>query len=88
MTRMDWRQNAACRGTDTELFFVSDARLIAKVARTYCAVCPVMDDCYAEALRFERSEQNINGVWAGLSASQRTKLHRARNRAAAIKRQA
>jgi WhiB family redox-sensing transcriptional regulator len=66
---MDWRELAACRGYDPELFFpVGDtwegkgnARR-AEVALAICADCPIREQCLADAL--ERGD-----VWAILGGT-------------------
>jgi WhiB family redox-sensing transcriptional regulator len=53
----DWRELAACRGADPELFFpVGDAwtgagnERRAELALAVCAVCPVQLECLSEAV--------------------------------------
>lgn len=53
-----WREQAACRGHDPEMWF-DTARLAAAVR--ICQDCPVATDCHALALRL----QPQHGVWAG-----------------------
>ncbi len=75
MTTMDWRAAAACRGTDTELFFpVSEfgpgAAQVAE-AKALCAECPVREDCLTSAYTQEF------GVWGGTTATERKKMRAA-----------
>jgi len=71
---MDWRQRAACRGIDTEVFFPS-ARygpLAASATRPACRVCdrcPVRRPCLAWALRHE-----VHGIWGGTTEKERRAL--------------
>ena len=74
-----WRESAACRDEDPELFFptegVSPNRAIA-----VCRRCPVVRPCLEYALRAEVAEW---GVWGGLSEPKRRKL-RGESRAGVI----
>jgi WhiB family transcriptional regulator, redox-sensing transcriptional regulator len=71
-----WREWAACRGMDSELFFAPDGeRGIAKrtrerAAKAVCAACPVREPCLAHALASEER----HGVWGGLSEKGRAAL--------------
>lgn len=69
----EWREDAACRSADPELFFSSSSRDI-EAARAYCASCPVREPCLGDAMDREES----NGVWGGMSEDER--------RAAAVRR--
>lgn len=72
----DWRDNAACRDADPDLFFpigttgpalrqVQEA--ILQEAIRICQTCPIQVRCLAWAL-----EQGvIDGVWGGTTAEQR-----------------
>ncbi|MFC7655469.1 WhiB family transcriptional regulator [Pseudonocardia benzenivorans] len=61
---MDWRDEAACRGEDSALFFpVGNAGpALAQTARAkaVCARCPVVESCRDWARAYEDS-----GVWGG-----------------------
>ena len=59
-----WRNRAACRGTDTNLWFDRSRRA---EALTYCRSCPVMNLCLDYGLRFEREF----GIWGGFTPTQR-----------------
>jgi WhiB family redox-sensing transcriptional regulator len=62
----DWRELAACRHTEPELFFpaFSGDRSQSQVecARAICAVCPVRREC----LRFALGTRQSYGVWGGI----------------------
>lgn len=62
-----WRQQAACRRADPELFFPVSASgpSLDQVARAkaICAACRVKRQCLAFALRTGQE----HGVWAGMS---------------------
>jgi WhiB family redox-sensing transcriptional regulator len=74
-----WRDDAACRGADLELFFpISDEA--AGPAKSICASCPVRDDCLEWAL----SSRQEDGVFGGMTPSERRRLRRRRRTAARI----
>jgi WhiB family transcriptional regulator, redox-sensing transcriptional regulator len=70
----DWRDQAACRGIDPELFFpignAGPALLQIGRAKQVCARCPVRMPCLDWALD---SGQEA-GVWGGTSEEQRRAL--------------
>lgn len=78
---MNWRESAACRFEDPELFFpvTEDGASLPQIerARRICHRCPVEQECRAWALR--RGE--ADGVWGGLTARQRKSLSPARTTA-------
>jgi WhiB family redox-sensing transcriptional regulator len=68
----DWRDRAACREEDPELFFPlgvgPKAHLQTLRAKAVCARCPVREECLASA-----TETGMNvGVWGGTSEEERT----------------
>lgn len=68
-----WREAAACAGTDNELFFpVGDEDSRAEQAKEICAGCPVLDECLQYALSTNQTE----GVWGGMTGSERRRLRR------------
>ena len=73
---MDWRQRAACRDHDPELFFPIGTTELALTqvdqAKAVCRRCEVRDDCLASAMH---SDQD-SGVWGGLSDDERRALKR------------
>ena len=74
--RPDWRDDAACREADPELFFpdrdIRSARAQLKTARLICRGCPVSATCLSWALA---SGQEA-GIWGGLTEDERRRLHR------------
>lgn len=84
VTDWDWQPLAACRGTDTTIFFhptfergaTRDARVAA--AKAICGRCPVLDRCREHALSVEEPY----GTWGGLDQYERVALIRARRRQA------
>lgn len=67
-----------CQVTDPELWFgqSGENRLDYKLAKQFCTRCPVVDVCLAYAL--EANE--LEGVWGGLSPSERTAMRTAQQR--------
>lgn len=65
-----WREEAACRGMDTSLWFAETASAQA-AAKSICAGCPVNAEC-REFGKFEPS-----GIWGGLGVRERQR-YRAR----------
>ena len=67
----NWRERAACRTLDPEIFFPSgstrDVERQKRAAKAVCAPCPVVASCLAEALRFD----SVDGVWGGMTAYER-----------------
>jgi WhiB family transcriptional regulator, redox-sensing transcriptional regulator len=72
----DWRDQAACRGLNPDLFF-PERGANAGLPKRVCAACPVRPDCLAESLA--ANEQF--GVWGGLSKLERRAIRAARNAA-------
>lgn len=71
-----WRQAAACRYADPDLFFpISSAGKAAEqiaIARTYCEHCLVARFCLDFALR----TRQVHGVWGGTTEEERSRLLR------------
>jgi WhiB family redox-sensing transcriptional regulator len=66
-----WRDRAACKDMETDLFFAEQGENHkVKAAKAVCAGCPVVHDCLHEALKIS----DLPGVWGGLSFSQRRSL--------------
>jgi WhiB family redox-sensing transcriptional regulator len=72
----DWRDHAACRDADPELFFpdgdVRSARAQAKAAKLICRRCPVSATCLSWALASGLEA----GIWGGLTEDERHRLRR------------
>ena len=72
----DWRDDAACRDADPELFFpdgdIRSARAQVKTAKLICRGCPVSAACLNWALA---SGQQA-GIWGGLTEDDRKRLAR------------
>ena len=66
-----WREEARCRGIDGAKFFpmTEDPQHTAP-AKAICGDCPVMAEC----LVFSVVTSQPDGIWGGLTSSERTKL--------------
>ena len=65
-----WRDDAACAGTDTEVFFpIEKAVKDVDRALTFCTSCPVRDLCLQEALSMPPGLDY--GIWGGTTRTQR-----------------
>jgi len=74
---MVWRQKAACRGVDPDIFYpVTDEE--AEDAKAICAQCPVREACLEWAL----SSREREGVWGGATERERRRIIRRRRRSA------
>jgi len=60
---------AACKGMDTELFFIGEK---APQAKAVCGFCPVMERCKEWGIRHEEF-----GVWGGMDEYERRAVRRA-----------
>lgn len=76
-TDTEWREDAACRGLDTSTFFpLTDED--AGPAKEVCAACPVRQAC----LEFALASRQEDGVWGGLTETERRRVRRRRREAA------
>mgnify|MGYP001548914934 FL=1 len=77
---MDWRNDAACRDVDPDLFFPIGTTGIAveqvDAAKRVCTTCVVREPC----LEFALASNQDAGVWGGLTEDERRTLKRARQR--------
>jgi WhiB family redox-sensing transcriptional regulator len=74
---LSWRQNAACRGVDPEIFYpASDEE--ADVAKSICAQCPARQTCLEYALACRERD----GVWGGATEKERRRILRQRRKSA------
>ena len=71
-----WREEAACRDVDTELFFPvgSSPRSVeaAEVAKAICATCPAQVEC----LKFAVATNQQYGIWGGCDEEERRVIRR------------
>ncbi|HUI47484.1 MAG TPA: WhiB family transcriptional regulator [Acidimicrobiia bacterium] len=83
MSHTDFFEDAACRAVDTDVFFpASEAH--AGEAKAVCAACPVREAC----LEYSLETRPGDGVWGGLTASERHRMIRRRQKAARKAREA
>jgi len=77
MNATTWRQLAACRGLDADIFYpTSDEE--AEEAKAICASCHVRQPCLEQAI----TQRERDGVWGGLTERERRRLIRQRRRSA------
>ena len=77
LTNQTWRQHAACRGVEPDVFYpVSDEE--ADIAKTICDQCSVRHPCLEYAL----ANRERDGVWGGATERERRRLLRQRRRSA------
>lgn len=70
---LSWKAAGACRWVEPELFYpVSDSD--AGPAKAVCATCAVQQRC----LDFALDAAEFEGVWGGLTGTERRALHRRR----------
>lgn len=76
--RSSWRESAACRLLETDLFFPigKTGRAIEEIqrAKAVCASCPVRPSCLAFAL----DTRQAYGIWGGYDEDERRVLLRQR----------
>jgi WhiB family transcriptional regulator, redox-sensing transcriptional regulator len=85
VTRISWRQAAACRTMDPDLFFPLSASgpgaQQASQAKTVCFRCPVRLQCLQHAL----ANDEAYGIWGGLTEDERRPvMKRRRNQPAQV----
>jgi WhiB family redox-sensing transcriptional regulator len=66
-----WTDSAACRGTDTEIFYPVNAEEEAE-ALSICATCPVRAQCLDYAIH----NREAYGIWGGTTPEQRRRIRR------------
>jgi WhiB family redox-sensing transcriptional regulator len=70
---LSWKVDGACRWVEPELFYPSsDAD--AEPAKQVCVTCAVRERC----LGFALDSREFEGVWGGLTGTERRALHRRR----------
>lgn len=70
--RQTWEHQAACRGSNPDLWFLDDNTGSYREARQVCAACPVRTECLAWALETNTE----HGLWGGLNPIERRRLRR------------
>ncbi len=72
-----WRQRAACRGVDPDIFYpMTDEE--AEEAKAICRSCAVREACLEWALETREKD----GVWGGATERERRRIIRQRRRSA------
>jgi WhiB family transcriptional regulator, redox-sensing transcriptional regulator len=76
LTERDWMLDAACIGTDENIWFPVNSgnrKLAAAEAKAICAVCPVRLTCLQYALDYELTADRakIFGIYGGKTATER-----------------
>ena len=74
---MSWRQRAACRGVDPDVFYPPTDEE-AEEAKSICRVCPVREACLEYAL----ANRERDGVWGGATERERRRIVRQRRKSA------
>lgn len=74
---LSWRQRAACRGVDPDVFYPSSDEE-AEEAKGICGVCPVREPCLEYAL----AHRERDGVWGGATERERRRMIRQRRKSA------
>ena len=74
---LSWRQSAACRGVDPEIFYPASEEE-ADVAKSICAQCHVRQPCLEYAL----ANRERDGVWGGATEKERRRIVRQRRKTA------
>jgi WhiB family transcriptional regulator, redox-sensing transcriptional regulator len=74
---LSWRNRAACRGVDPDIFFpVSDEDAVQ--AKAICNECPVREACLEWAL----ATRERDGVWGAATERERRRMIRQRRKTA------
>ena len=77
LTSATWRQHAACRGIEPEIFYpITDEE--ADAAKSVCDVCAVRHPCLEWAL----TSRERDGVWGGATEKERRRIIRQRRKSA------
>lgn len=73
---IDWREFAACRDIDSDLFFpageTGPAAARVAGAKRICQGCDVIDECLAYAIETNQ----VAGVWGGYTEDERRPIRR------------
>ncbi|MGH9067676.1 MAG: WhiB family transcriptional regulator [Acidimicrobiales bacterium] len=77
LTKLSWRQRAACRGLDPDIFYPVDDE-DAEEAKAVCGGCPVRQACLEHAL----AHRERDGVWGGATERERRRIVRQRRKTA------
>ncbi|NNN20854.1 MAG: WhiB family transcriptional regulator [Acidimicrobiales bacterium] len=79
LTNLTWRNKAACRGLDPDVFYPDpEDDALALEAKGVCEICPVRQACLEYALSHREKE----GVWGGATERERRRILRQRRKSA------
>lgn len=69
---MDWKERAACKNKNTNLFYPEDNRRLKQIraAKDICETCPVSTNCFWEGIAISSEE----GIWGGQLPEERAKI--------------
>lgn len=73
-----WREHAACRGHDVEMFYSAEEVDI-RQALSVCSGCPVRTACYEHAM----ANGEVFGIWGGTVETDRRRALRRQERSEA-----
>jgi hypothetical protein len=75
---LEWAQQAACQGVDTDAFYGTAHASVAR-AKGICHRCFVRTDCLlvADAMERDLGPKMVYGVWGGLTPEERIARRRA-----------
>jgi WhiB family redox-sensing transcriptional regulator len=74
---LSWRQHAACRGLEPEVFYPTSEEQTEE-AKAICRGCPVREPCLDYAL----DNRERDGVWGGATERERRRMIRQRRKSA------
>lgn len=79
MTSSAWREQAACKHVDTNVFFPGRGQNHrTNQARQICMACPVITQCRQEILDAGWEAWAQHGMWGGLSENERRRIRTGR----------
>ena len=74
---VSWQSNALCRGAEANLFFPphhleskEEREARESKAKSFCARCPVRDECLAFAI----ATREPHGIWGGMNEIERRRV--------------
>ena len=79
MLSKTWRERAACRGIDTDVFFDVDGVFTLErlnKAKSICSDCEVQDDC----LMYAVDNNIVAGIYGGMTRKNRLAIRKASKR--------
>jgi len=80
--KQEWRNDAACLGTDPSMWFRDLGKVYGPKMKAICASCPVQQECEDWILNDVTSKNDPVGLVAGWTPRQRALMRRDRARQA------